>query len=128
MCVCTCKPAYEASLADGQWAVIEPLLPQRDPRRGCRPLKFPRRLIIDTVLYVLGSGRAWRRPVEDDLRPWGRLPLRRPGQGAGLLADGFDREAPVPPERQAEVGRLSSGPLERYALGRFVQHRDDRAA
>lgn len=64
-----CKPAYDTSLTDGQWAVIEPLLPQRDPRRGGRPLKFPRRLIIDTVLYVLGSGCAWRL-VPHDLAPW----------------------------------------------------------
>ncbi|MER7817935.1 IS5 family transposase [Streptomyces sp. NPDC058423] len=69
MCVCMCKPAYDTSLTDGQWAVIEPLLPQRDPRRGGRPLKFPRRLIIDTVLYVLGSGCAWRL-VPHDLAPW----------------------------------------------------------
>lgn len=69
MCVCRCKPAYETSLTDGQWAVIEPLLPERDPRRGGRPLKFPRRLIIDTVLYVLGSGCAWRL-IPHDLAPW----------------------------------------------------------
>ncbi|WP_455678496.1 IS5 family transposase [Streptomyces buecherae] len=69
MCVCVCKPAYGTSLTDGQWAVIEPLLPRRDPRRGGRPLKFSRRLIIDTVLYVLGSGCAWRL-VPHDLAPW----------------------------------------------------------
>lgn len=69
MCVCTCKPGYDTSLTDGQWAVIEPLLPGRDRRRGGRPLKFPRRLIVDTVLYVLGSGCAWRL-VPRDLAPW----------------------------------------------------------
>lgn len=69
MCACTCKPAYETSLTDAQWAVVEPLLPQRDPRHGGRPLKFPRRLIIDTVLYVLVSGCAWRL-VPRDLAPW----------------------------------------------------------
>ncbi|MFE7489258.1 IS5/IS1182 family transposase, partial [Kitasatospora sp. NPDC057541] len=31
-------------------AVIEPLLPVRDPRRAGRRLKFPRRLVVDTVL------------------------------------------------------------------------------
>ncbi|GAA2916413.1 hypothetical protein GCM10010517_81960 [Streptosporangium fragile] len=29
MCVCACKPAYDTSLTDGQWAVIAPLLPTR---------------------------------------------------------------------------------------------------
>ncbi|WP_285737869.1 transposase, partial [Kitasatospora phosalacinea] len=56
MCVCACKPSYESSLTDGQWAVIEPLLPRRDPRKAGRPLKFSRRLVVDTVLYVLVSG------------------------------------------------------------------------
>ncbi len=69
MCVCSCKPAYDSSLTDAQWAVIEPLLPERDPRRGGRPLKFPRRLVVDTVLYVLVSGCAWRL-VPHDLVPW----------------------------------------------------------
>ncbi len=69
MCVCVCKPAYDTSLSDAQWAVIEPLLPVRDRRRGGRPLKFERRLVIDTVLYVLGTGCAWRL-VPHDLAPW----------------------------------------------------------
>jgi transposase len=69
MCVCTCRPGYETSLSDRQWAVIEPLLPVRDPRHGGRPLKFDRRLIVDTILYVLRTGCAWRH-VPHDLAPW----------------------------------------------------------
>src|SRR3954451_13149596 len=69
MCVCSCKPVYETSLTDRQWAVIEPLLPVRDPRHGGRPLKFDRRLILDTILYVLRTGCAWRL-VPHDLAPW----------------------------------------------------------
>jgi transposase len=49
--------------------VIEPLLPRRDPRRGGRPLRYPRRLVIDTILYVLRTGTAWRH-VPHDLAPW----------------------------------------------------------
>ena len=69
MCVCTCKPGYDTSLTDGEWAVIEPLLPVRDPRHGGRPLKYDRRLILDTILYVLRTGCAWRH-VPHDLAPW----------------------------------------------------------
>jgi len=69
MCVCSCRPVYETSLTDRQWAVIEPLLPVRDPRHGGRPLKFDRRLILDTILYVLRTGCAWRL-VPHDLAPW----------------------------------------------------------
>jgi transposase len=56
---------YESSLTDPEWAVIEPLL----PRRGGRPLVYPRRLVIDTILYVLRTGTAWRH-VPHDLAPW----------------------------------------------------------
>ena len=49
--------------------MIEPLLPVRDPHLGGRRRKFPRRLIVDTVLYVLVSGCAWRA-VPHDLAPW----------------------------------------------------------
>lgn len=69
MCVCSCKPAYDSSLTDAQWAVIEPLLPRTNPRLGGRPLVHSRRLVIDTILYVLVSGCAWRL-VPHDLVPW----------------------------------------------------------
>ena len=69
MCVCRCKPGYESSLTDGQWAVIAPLLPVRNPRHGGRPLKYDRRLILNTILYVLRTGCAWRH-VPHDLAPW----------------------------------------------------------
>ncbi|WP_425338597.1 IS5 family transposase [Kitasatospora phosalacinea] len=49
--------------------MIEPLLPRRDPRGAGRPLKFPRRLSVDTVLYALVGGCAWRL-VPHDLAPW----------------------------------------------------------
>ncbi|MFG3422710.1 transposase [Micromonospora sp. NPDC048063] len=34
-----------------------------------RPLRCPRRLVIDTILYVLRTGTAWRR-APHDLVPW----------------------------------------------------------
>lgn len=49
--------------------MIEPLLPVRNPRHGGRPLKHDRRLILDTILYVLRTGCAWRH-VPHDLAPW----------------------------------------------------------
>src|SRR5687768_16038710 len=75
MCVCTCQPRpavssrYDSSLTDGQWAQIEPLLPVANPRHGGRPLKYDRRLILDTILFVLRTGCAWRL-VPHDLAPW----------------------------------------------------------
>jgi transposase len=75
MCVCTCQPRsapssrYDSCLTDGQWSEIQPLLPARNPRHGGRPLKYDRRLILDTILYVLRTGCAWRL-VPPDLAPW----------------------------------------------------------
>jgi transposase len=56
-------------MTDAQWALIEPLLPQTNPRLGGRPRVYSRRLIIDTISYVLVSGCAWRM-VPHDLAPW----------------------------------------------------------
>lgn len=67
--MCTCKPPYDSSVTDTQWAVIEPLLPRTNPSLGGRPPVHARRLIIDTISYVLVSGCAWRL-VPHDLAPW----------------------------------------------------------
>nr|WP_276612365.1 transposase [Kineococcus vitellinus] len=54
---------------DAQWQLLQPLLPQPDRRRGGRPLVHPRRLVIDTILYVLTTGCPWRA-IPHDLAPW----------------------------------------------------------
>nr|WP_202506017.1 IS5 family transposase [Amycolatopsis rubida] len=51
-------------MTDAQWAVVEPLLPRRHPSLRGRPPVHSRRLVIDTISYVLVSGCAWR------LVPW----------------------------------------------------------
>lgn len=67
--MCTCKPVYDSSLTDAQWALIEPLLPVAVACLGGRPPVHSRRLIVDTILYVLVSGCSWRM-VPHDLAPW----------------------------------------------------------
>ena len=67
--MCSCRPAYGSSLTDAQWAVIEPLLPVVHRSLGGRPRVHSRRLVIDTICYVLVSGCAWRL-VPHDLAPW----------------------------------------------------------
>jgi transposase len=51
------------------WQAVSAHLPVRDATKGGRPLKYDHRLIIDTILYVLVSGCAWRL-VPHDLAPW----------------------------------------------------------
>ncbi|MFI1798785.1 asparagine synthase C-terminal domain-containing protein [Streptomyces sp. NPDC020379] len=45
----------------------------------------------------------------------------RQDAGHGLLGEGFDRDAVVPPDWDDTVSRLATGPLERYTLARFLQ-------
>ena len=49
---------YSSDLTDGEWAVLEPLVPARS-RLG-RPAKWSLRTITNALLYVLRSGQPWR--------------------------------------------------------------------
>lgn len=57
------RKAYPTDVSDAQWALIEPLIPQVRP--GGRPLKYPRREIVNAVLYVLRAGCSWRLMPHD---------------------------------------------------------------
>jgi putative transposase len=63
----TRKP-YPTDLNDSEWQVLEPLLPAAKP--GGRPEAYPKREIVNAMLYVLRTGCAWRF-VPNDLPPWG---------------------------------------------------------
>lgn len=58
---------YPSDLTDGQWALVEPLLPS--PKTGGRPESHPRRSIVDGILYVVRTGCAWRY-LPADFPPW----------------------------------------------------------
>jgi transposase len=60
---------YPSQITDAMWAVIEPLLPARDPRRGGRPRIHQNRPVLDAIFYVLRSGCQWRM-IPHDLVPW----------------------------------------------------------
>jgi transposase len=47
------------------WAVLAPLLPARDLRKGGRPRVYDDRLILDSIFYVLRSGCPWRMMPRD---------------------------------------------------------------
>ena len=49
---------FASDLTDAEWAVLEPLLPA-SPGVG-RPPKWPRREIVNAIVYVLRGGIAWR--------------------------------------------------------------------
>jgi putative transposase len=59
---------YPTDLNDTQWALIAPLLPQRQSTRG-RPRTWTLRDVVDAILYVVRSGCTWRL-MPHDLPPW----------------------------------------------------------
>jgi len=61
------RRAYATDLTDGQWALIEPLIPQAEP--GGRPRKAATRELVNAILYFLRAGMAWRL-LPHDLPPW----------------------------------------------------------
>ncbi len=59
---------YPSSVTDAQWALLEPKVTARLPRRG-RPPKHPLRAIVDAIFYVVRGGIAWRM-LPADFPPW----------------------------------------------------------
>jgi transposase len=57
---------YPSDLTDGQWALIEPMVPVKP---GGRPAKHPRRRIVEAILYLNRTGCAWRQ-LPHDFPPW----------------------------------------------------------
>lgn len=61
---------YPSDTSDAEWAILEPLVPpaKSGGPKGGRPA-WPRRSIVDAILYVVRTGCSWRQlPV--DFPPW----------------------------------------------------------
>lgn len=56
-------PRYASDLTDGEWALIEPLMPS--PNRIGRPRKTALREVVNALLYMASSGGAWRLLPKD---------------------------------------------------------------
>jgi transposase len=61
------RRAYPSDLTNGQWAVIEPMIPDATP--GGRPRRAPKRDIVEAILYLLRAGCSWRL-LPHDFPPW----------------------------------------------------------
>jgi putative transposase len=61
------RQVYSTDLTDAQWRRLEPLVPA--PKPGGRPVQYPRREIVNAILYLLRSGCAWRL-LPHDFPPW----------------------------------------------------------
>jgi transposase len=61
------RKAYPSDLRDGEWALLEPLVPA--VKSGGRPARHSRREIVNAILYVVRGGNQWRA-MPHDLPPW----------------------------------------------------------
>jgi putative transposase len=51
------RRSYATDVTDDEWTILEPLVPP--PLPGGRPAEWPRREILNAILYVLKTGCAW---------------------------------------------------------------------
>ena len=63
----TSRRAYSTDLTDAQWQALSPLIPAIKP--GGRRAQYPRREIVNAILYLTRNGCAWRN-LPHDLPPW----------------------------------------------------------
>ena len=61
------RQAYSTDLADAEWQVVEPHLP--DAQETGRPRVHSWREILNSIFYIVRSGCAWRL-LPHDLPPW----------------------------------------------------------
>lgn len=54
---------YPSDLTDRQWKLIEGLVPE--PKTGGRPAAYPRREIVNAILYRTRTGCSWRQLPSD---------------------------------------------------------------
>jgi putative transposase len=48
---------YPSDLTDLEWKLLEPLIAK--PKSGGRPIKHPRRIILNAIFYLNRSGCQW---------------------------------------------------------------------
>jgi len=61
------RASYPSDLSDQEWAQLEPFIPV--VKAGGRPAKYPRRELVNAILYVLRSGGSWRM-LPHEFPPW----------------------------------------------------------
>src|SRR4051794_28571449 len=122
------RRAYDTDLSDGQWALIEPMIPVAEP--GGRPRKAATRDLVDAILYFLRSGGGWRL-LPHDLPPWQTVYyyLRRwRSEGAWDRGHHADRErAGREANRTAPCRRSCAGAADLQRRGRALRRRLPRA-
>jgi len=61
------RKIYLTDLSEAEWHRLSRLVP--GPKPGGRPLKYPRRAILNAIFYLVRAGCPWRM-LPSDLPPW----------------------------------------------------------
>jgi putative transposase len=61
------RTPYPTDLTNAQWKLIAPHVPK--PKPGGRPAKYPRREVVNAILYQARNGCVWRA-LPHDLPPY----------------------------------------------------------
>jgi putative transposase len=64
------RKEYPSDLSDEEWKIVQPHIPhsQSNKRMGGRPEKYPKREVLNALLYVMSSGCRWC-DIPHDLPP-----------------------------------------------------------
>ena len=62
------RAAVAEPLTDAEWGRVKPLLPPQKPPVG-RPRR-DQRVVLDGILWVLGTGSSWRDVPRERFGPW----------------------------------------------------------
>src|SRR5215212_8521430 len=60
------RKTYSTDLNDTEWGLIAPLLPAA---KGGRPRRWPVRVMVNAIFYIVRQGCTWR-DLPHDLPPW----------------------------------------------------------
>ncbi len=63
------RQRYSTDVKDKQWRRLQAVWPKAPNGRTGRPRKYPLREVVNTILYQLRTGCAWRL-LPHDLVPW----------------------------------------------------------
>lgn len=61
------RQSYPTDLTNQEWEILEPFLPPASLSE--RPMEYPMREIVNSIIYFLRAGCAWRM-LPHDLPPW----------------------------------------------------------
>src|SRR5450830_1065581 len=62
------RKTYPSDLTDGQWTILQPLIPVARTSRGGRPREVDMREVVNTILYLNRGGCQWDM-LPNDLLP-----------------------------------------------------------